>query len=40
MTPAVSACLTAYQRAGIIGRTIESILAQGLGEFELLIQNV
>jgi glycosyltransferase involved in cell wall biosynthesis len=37
--PKVSVCLTAYQRAGSIGRTIESILAQDFQDFELLIQD-
>lgn len=37
MAPSVSICLTAYNRCGLIGRTIESLLAQDYGDFELLI---
>lgn len=33
----VSVCLTAYNRAAVIGRTIESILAQDYEDFELVI---
>jgi glycosyltransferase involved in cell wall biosynthesis len=35
--PLVSVVLTAYNRAGFIGKTIESLLTQTLGDFELLI---
>jgi glycosyltransferase involved in cell wall biosynthesis len=37
--PAVSVCLVAYNRAHAIGRTIESVLAQDLGDFELIISD-
>jgi glycosyltransferase involved in cell wall biosynthesis len=37
--PAVSVCLVAYKRAHAIGRTIESILAQDLADFELIISD-
>lgn len=35
--PAVSICLTAYMRGDSIGGTIESLLGQDLGDFELLV---
>ncbi len=35
--PRVSVCLTAFKRAHRIGETIESLLAQDLGDFELII---
>ncbi len=35
--PNVSICLTAYKRAQVIGATIESLLAQEYGDFELII---
>jgi glycosyltransferase involved in cell wall biosynthesis len=37
MLPAISICLTAYKRADMIGHTIESLLAQSFGDFELII---
>lgn len=37
--PQISICLTSYQRARSIGATLESLLAQELGDFELLIQD-
>ncbi len=37
MTPRVSVLMTAYNRAPYIAASIESVLAQTLGEFELLI---
>jgi glycosyltransferase involved in cell wall biosynthesis len=37
LTPAVSVCMPAYNHAGWIGRTIESVLAQTLGDFELIV---
>ncbi len=37
--PEVSICLTTHQRAHLVGRTIESILAQTFTDFELLIQD-
>jgi glycosyltransferase involved in cell wall biosynthesis len=39
MNPKVSVCLTAYEREKLIGGTIESILAQDMPDFELLIQD-
>lgn len=39
MTPKVSIVLTAYNRAHSIGRTIESLLAQEFGDFELVISD-
>jgi glycosyltransferase involved in cell wall biosynthesis len=36
-TPAVSVCIPAYNHARWIGRTIESALAQTLGDFELIV---
>ena len=38
-TPSISICLTSYNRAHLIGATIESLLAQDLGDFELLVQD-
>jgi glycosyltransferase involved in cell wall biosynthesis len=37
MTPAVSVLMTAYNRAPYIGASIESVLSQTFGDFELLI---
>lgn len=37
MTPAVSVCIPAFDHARWIGRTIESVLAQTLGDFELIV---
>ena len=37
VTPTVSVCVPAYNHAGWIGRTIESVLAQTLGDFELIV---
>ncbi len=39
MTSPVSVVLTAYKRAHSIGRTIESILGQDFGDFELVISD-
>jgi glycosyltransferase involved in cell wall biosynthesis len=39
MTPAVSVCIPAYNHADWIGRTIESVLAQTLGDFELIVSD-
>ncbi len=39
MTPPVSVVLTAYNRAHSIGGTIESILSQDFGDFELVISD-
>jgi glycosyltransferase involved in cell wall biosynthesis len=39
MTPRVSIVLTAYNRAHSIGRTIESILGQEFGDFDLVISD-
>ncbi|MGC4065900.1 MAG: glycosyltransferase family A protein [Polyangiaceae bacterium] len=36
-TPPLSVCLTSYKRGYIIAKTIESILAQTFGDFELVI---
>ncbi len=35
----VSVCLTTYRRAHLLGRTIESILGQDFGDFELIISD-
>jgi glycosyltransferase involved in cell wall biosynthesis len=37
--PSVSICLTAYNRAASIGATIDSLLAQQFGDFELIISD-
>jgi glycosyltransferase involved in cell wall biosynthesis len=37
--PEVSVCLTAFNRAGKIGKTIESVLEQEFGNFELVISD-
>jgi glycosyltransferase involved in cell wall biosynthesis len=37
MTPAVSVCVPAYDHAAFIGATIESVLAQSLRDFELIV---
>ena len=37
MTPVVSVLMTAYNRASYISSSIESVLAQTLGDFELLV---
>lgn len=37
MTPVVSVCVPTYGHAGFIGRTIESVLGQTLGDFELVV---
>ncbi|MBL0278461.1 MAG: glycosyltransferase family 2 protein [Anaeromyxobacter sp.] len=35
----LSVCLTTYRRAGVVGRTIRSILGQDFGDFELIISD-
>lgn len=37
MTPAVSVCVPAFEHARWIGRAIDSVLAQTLGDFELIV---
>ncbi len=37
--PSVSVFLTAYSRGRKIGRTIESLLGQDFGDFELIISD-
>jgi glycosyltransferase involved in cell wall biosynthesis len=39
VTPAVSVCIPAYNHAAWIGRTIESVLAQTLGDFEVIVSD-
>lgn len=38
-TPAVSLCLLTYKRAGVLPRSIESLLAQSFDDFELVIND-
>jgi glycosyltransferase involved in cell wall biosynthesis len=38
-TPLVSACLLTYKRANVLPRTIEDILSQTFGDFELVIND-
>jgi glycosyltransferase involved in cell wall biosynthesis len=38
-TPKVSVVLTTYNRAGVLGQTVESILSQTLEDFELIISD-